>query len=333
MKRISRLLFLFAILAGTSLAQRMLGESPTQPTVVAPPETGMGEAQEDSFYAQGTKAMDEQRWADAVSAFDKVAAAKGKRTDAGLYWKAYSLDKLDKKDEARATCDALRKEQPASSWNRECMVLRVRSKVDVEGIGELARQSAQMNLDMSKMKLDFDRNFPGFYDGGDFRVFNMKGRATTEDDIKILALNSLMRQDSAKALPILRDMLHSDKSPEVKREALFVLSRSKDPQAQTIVTEVATSNADPKLQVAAIEILATGRGKDASPTLVQIYRSSADANVKRAAINGLFIVRDAPKLVELARGEKDLNQKRQIVSQLALMKDPAATDYMLELLK
>jgi hypothetical protein len=37
--------------------------------------------------------------------------------------------------------------------------------------------------------------------------------------------------------------------------------------------------------------------------------------------------------VELARGEKDLNLKRQIVSQLAVMKDPAATDYMLELLK
>ncbi len=328
MKRISRLLFLLTLLAGTSLAQRMLGESPTQPAIVASPETGVGEAQEDSFYAQGTKAMDEQRWADAVSAFDKVAAAKGKRADAGLYWKAYSLDKLDKKDEARATCDALRKEQPSSSWNRECMVLRVRSKVDVEGMRRLAEQ----NVELAHLNIDLGRGFEGF-DGPDFRVFNMKGRTTTEDDIKILALNSLMRQDSAKALPLLRDMLKSDKSPEVKREALFVLSRSKDPQAQTIVTEVATSNADPKLQGAAIEILVTSRGKDASPTLVQIYRSSADANVKRAAINGLFIVRDAPKLVELARGEKDLNQKRQIVSQLALMKDPAATDYMLELLK
>jgi len=327
MKRISRFVFLFAIIAGTSLAQRMLGESLTEPAVVALAETGAVDAQEDTFYAQGTKAMDEQRWADAVSAFDKVAAAKGKRADAGLYWKAYALDKLDKKDEARATCDQLRKDQPSSSWNRECIVLRVHTKVDVDGMRELAR----VNADLAHVNVDM-KGFEGF-DGREFRVYNMKGRATTEDDIKILALNALMRQDSAKALPILRDMLRSDKSPEIKREALFVLSRSKDPQAQAIVTEVATSNADPKLQGAAIEILVTSRSKDASPTLVQIYHSSTDAGVKRAAVNGLFIVRDAPKLVELARGEKDLNLKRQIVSQLAVMKDPAATDYMLELLK
>jgi hypothetical protein len=327
MNRIFRYLFLAAIIAGTSLAQMALGETPKEPAFAAPAESGAGDAQEETYYAQGTKAMDEQRWADAVSAFDKVAAAKGKRADAGLYWKAYSLDKLDKKDEARATCDALRKDQPSSSWNRECMVLRVHANIDVDGIREMARQ----NVELAQMNIDLGPDFKGF-DGREFRM-NMKGRATTEDDIKILALNSLMRQDSAKALPILRDMLHSDKSPEVKREALFVLSRSKDPQAQAIVTEVATSNPDPKLQGAAIEILVTSRGKDASPTLVQIYHSSADAGVKRAAVNGLFIVRDAPKLVELARGEKDLNLKRQIVSQLAVMKDPAATDYMLELLK
>jgi len=31
--------------------------------------------------------MDEHRWQDAVSAFDKVIGEKGKRVDAALYWK------------------------------------------------------------------------------------------------------------------------------------------------------------------------------------------------------------------------------------------------------
>jgi hypothetical protein len=89
-------------------------------------------AQEETAYADGEKAMNEQRWSDAVSAFDRAAAAKGKRTDASLYWEAYSLDKLGRKDESRAKCEALNKQQPSSTWNRECRVLRARTEVNVQ---------------------------------------------------------------------------------------------------------------------------------------------------------------------------------------------------------
>ena len=85
--------------------------------------------------------MDEQRWSDAVTAFDRVAAAKGHLSDAGLYWKAYSLDKLGKTDEARATCDGLSKQQPTSPWNRECLVLQTRSMLDLTKLNSIWRSS------------------------------------------------------------------------------------------------------------------------------------------------------------------------------------------------
>jgi hypothetical protein len=325
-------LFLAAIFVGTSLTQANWAERGTRVQVepaVSQPESSGADSQEDTLYTQGTKAMDEQRWADAVTAFDGVASAKGKRADAGLYWKAYSLDKLGRKDEARAVCEALRKQQPASSWNKECVVLRTHTPIDAEALRELARQSADLKVDLGEINVNTQ------YLGDGLRTYYVgKGKhTTTEDDIKILALNSLMRQDPAKALPMLKDIVHSNQSIEVRRQALFVLSRSKDPQAQTIVTDVATTKGDPELQREAIQIMAINRGKDAGPALVEIYRGATDAGVKRAALNGLFLAHDAPHLVELARAEKDLNQKRDIVSQLAIMKDPAATDYMLELLK
>ena len=49
---------------------------------------------DDDPYTAGTRAMNERRWPDAVSAFDKVINEKGKRVDSALYWKAYSLKKL-----------------------------------------------------------------------------------------------------------------------------------------------------------------------------------------------------------------------------------------------
>jgi tetratricopeptide (TPR) repeat protein len=326
MNRPTRILFLAAFLLGASTARA---------AVETDPSTEAQSAQDEALYAQGNKAMNEQRWSDAVTAFDRAAAARGKRQDASLYWKAYSLNKLGRTDEARATCDSLRKEQPSSSWVMECLVLQTRSLTDTTTLAALAQVDAMQNLDLSKLKVDLgnlhieDWQTLSRMDGKGFN----SNRPTTEDDIKILALNSLMRQDPAKALPLLRDLLKSDKPVEMRRQALFVLSRSKDPQAQAILTEVAKTNGNPEMQRQAIEMLALNRGKDAGPTLVEVYRGSTDPGVKRAALNGLFMAHDATRLVDLARGEKDLNLKRDIVSQLALMHDQAATDYMLELLK
>lgn len=344
MKRMIR----FVVLIGmtVSLVQASLGETAKAvaaaiveetPAVVAEVQPDNKPGSEDALYAEGTKAMDEQRWNDAVAAFDRVIAAKGKKLDAALYWKAYSLDKLGRKDDSRGACDVLRKEQPSSTWNKECTMLRVRT-VDVQKMVELAKTRMLSSDDWAKFDGgDFEVFGAGFGDGqndGERHVIRLRtSKTTTEDDIKILALNSLMRQDPAKAMPLLRALIHSDKPLPVRRQALFVLSRSKEPEAQALLTEVATNKASPDLQREAVEILATSHGKDAAPTLVEIYKSTTDNNVKHAALSGLFIAHDAPRLVELARAEKDLNLKRDIVSQLALMKDPAATDYMMELLK
>src|SRR5271154_5752658 len=65
-------------------------------------------ADEENAYMAGTHAMDEHRWPDAVSAFDKVISEKGERVDAAFYWKAYSLNKLGKTSLAVATCEQLR---------------------------------------------------------------------------------------------------------------------------------------------------------------------------------------------------------------------------------
>ncbi len=271
--------------------------------------------------------MDEQRWSDAVTAFDRVAAAKGQHSDASLYWKAYSLNKLGRKNESLATCESLSKQQPSSRWNRECLVLQARSVVDVTKLTDLARQTANLQIDLSRMGVS---PFAGL-GGGDLSLY--ASHPASEDDIKILAMNSLMRQDPAKGIPMLQALLKSDKPASTRKQALFVLSRSKDPQAQALLAEVAAAKGDPQMQRAAVELLSLSRGKDANPTLMDVYRESTDAGVKRAAINGLYLTHDAPRLVDLARGEKDLTLKRDIVSQLSLMNDKAATDYMIELLK
>ena len=170
--------------------------------------------------------------------------------------------------------------------------------------------------------------FGVYVEGGDSGV--ARG---SDEDLKMLALNSLLNQDPATALPLLRGILSGNQPPNVKKHALFVLAQSKSPEAESILHDAALGKLDPQLQGEAIRTMAVFQGKRANDTLAEVYRTTTDPKIKKSIISAMFITRDAPHMVEMARNEKDLELKRAIVSQLALMNDKAATDYMMELLK
>ncbi len=268
-------------------------------------------AESNDAYAIGTKALNEQRWADAVKSFDSVIDAKGKRVDAALYWKAYALQKTNQGPLALATCYQLRAQYTASAWNKDCTALTIAlqqpgiAPVPPLAINDPSSQSGYGN-----------------------------GRSTDPDtDLKILALNSLLHQDPARAMPILRSILTGDRPASLKKQAIFVLAQSKAPEAEAILHDAVTGKLNPELQRQAIQMMAVFQGKRANDTLIEVYRSTSDTRIKKSVITAIFITQDGPRMVELARAEKDLDLKRSIVSQLALMNDKAATDYMLELLK
>ena len=266
----------------------------------------------DAAYAAGTKAMNESRWTDAVAAFDQVVEAKDRRAGAALYWKAYSLGKLNKAELALETCSRLHALYPTSSWNRDCTALRL-SNADW--------RRADGSGDASHFHFDFDSD-------------NSNSRSKDPDtDLKMLALNSLIHRDPAQAMPILRDILTGNQSPDLKQHALFVLAQSHSPDAAALMHDLILGKQSPALQRQAIQASGIYLGRRANDTLLEAYRTTADPQVKRAVISALFLSQDDTHMVELARAEKNIELKRSIVSQLSLMQGKAATDYMLELLK
>ena len=279
---------------------------------------------DDDPYMVGTRAMDEHRWPDAVSAFDKVISERGERVDAAFYWKAYSLNKLGKTPLAIATCEQLRAQFAGSTWNKDCAAISVDVQVDAKAMAD------------DKVKVKMDKVHP-YVKVAPFAVYGEGGDSGvargSDEDLKMLALNSLLNKDPATALPLLRGILSGNQPPSVKKHALFVLAQSKSPEAESILHDAALGKLDPQLQGEAIRTMAVFQGKRANDTLAEVYRTTTDPKIKRSIISAMFITRDAPHMVEMARSEKDLELKRALVSQLALMNDKAATDYMMELLK
>jgi hypothetical protein len=278
---------------------------------------------DDDAYTIGTRAMDEHRWQDAVSAFDKVIGEKGKRVDAALYWKAYSLNKLGRAPLAIATCDQLHSQFADSPWNKDCNTISVDVQVDPK---MMAADNMRLRIDRVHPYVKIAPIRPDM--GGDSGV--ARG---SDEDLKMLALNSLLNRDPVTALPLLRGILSGNQPLSVKKHALFVLAQSKSPEAESILHDAALGKLDPQLQGQAIQAMAVFQGKRANDTLAEVYRTTTDPKIKSSIISAMFITKDAPRMVEMARNEKDLELKRRIVSELALMNDKAATDYMMELLK
>jgi len=300
------------------LAFALLGVAPIQAAAAVP----MFSVDDDSAYAAGTKAMDERRWADAVAAFDQVINAKGKRADAALYWKAYALNKLDKQQLAADTCQQLHAQYKDSAWNEDCRALTVSLRID--------RQQSEA---AERMARDLDRNISRSISRTTSSSSSSHSSSDPDTDIKILALNAVMRENPGQAIPVVRSILSSDQPASVKQQAFFMLGQSKSPDADALLNDIVRGKMGPELQAQAIQSSAIYRGKIANDSLAEAYRNTNDPKVKRAVISAFFISKDDVHLVELARQEKDIEMKRRIVSELSIMHGKAATDYMMELLK
>ena len=142
-------------------------------------------ASDDRLYQSGQSALDNRHWDQALEAFGTVAAHGSSRADGALYWKAYTLHKLGRRDEALAALAELRKAHAGSRWLDDAKEL-------------------ELEVNQSSGK-------PASPD------------QVAEEDLKVLALQGLMQSDPERAFPITENLLKSSHSPKLKRMVVYVL--------------------------------------------------------------------------------------------------------------
>lgn len=247
------------------------------------PEGGVpskANSNEESLYADATRAINEGRWADADTLFTKVVQQHGSRAEGALYWKAYAQNKEGKAPDALETCTQLRRAYPKSQWLEECRALEI----------EIRGQSGRP----------------------------VPPQSEPNDELKLLALNSLMQQDEARALPIVRQILSGNGSERLKERALFVLTQSNSKQAQEILGEITQGHSNPELQIKAIQMFAVMKGKQSAETLANIYRNSSNEQVKKAILQAYSVSGNSDRLLDIARHESNMQLARQAISGLGV---------------
>lgn len=253
--------------------------------IVLEPITHLGDASEaddrSNAYNDGTRAINDGRWTDAAAIFSKIAAQQGDRADAALYWKAYAENKEGQQARALETCASLGQRYSNSRWIGECDALRI----------EIQGNSGHV----------------------------VQPQSNPDEDLKLLALNALMQQDEARALPAIQQILNGNSSEKLKEKALFVLAQSNSPQAQQTLGQIARGQSNPALQLRAIKMYAAIGGKKSVDTLADIYQHSSDANVKRAILQSYLMTGSSDKLLAAARGEQNPELVKSAVRSLGAM--------------
>jgi TolA-binding protein len=243
------------------------------------------EQQKIDLYREGTGAVDQGRYEQAVTRFNRLldADSKWSRADGAYYWKADALYKLGKRDEALAALGEISKQFPQSRWINDAKALQVE-----------IQQAAGRPISPDSI---------------------------SDQDLKLLALQSLLNSDSERAVPLVDGVLKDPKNNlSLKAKALYVLAqRPNNERAREIVAAYAKNGSNPDLQIRAIGYVGTYRSKDSQQILADVYASNSDVAIKRAALRAMSTSRDSAHLFNAAKSEQNAELRREAIRSLGNM--------------
>lgn len=238
---------------------------------------------EEQLYDSATDMLDDEQWSKAAATFQKVTDMRGAHADAALYWKAYALSKSGHRTEAMETLVTLQKAYPKSRWIEDGKQLEL----------EIRRNTGQP-VDAKKVE------------------------SVEDEDLKLMAINSLMQTEPERAIPLLEGILSSPKaSAKMKERALFVLSQSSSQKATDILVRMAKSG-NPEVQSKAVRYLGIMGSERNRQILYDIYTSTGDVALKKSILKSFMVSGDRTRLLNLARNEQNPELRGDAITQLGV---------------
>lgn len=251
------------------------------PASAFPDDASQSAERQADLYDEGTDAIDEERWDDAVRYFKQAAEIKGSRTDGSIYWTAYALNRLGRRAESLQAIDSLKKAYPSSRWLDDARALELEVRQDR---GEKVAPD----------KID-------------------------DVELKMMAIQSLMRSDPEKAFPLLEKIVRGPSHTKVKERALFVLSQSASPRAQALMADLARGTSNPDLQEEAIRYIGIAGGDRNRQLLSELYGSTTSKDAKEQILKAFMIAGDKARILSAAKGEKDAELREEAIRLLGVM--------------
>jgi HEAT repeat protein len=241
------------------------------------------------MFRAGRDMIENEEWAKAAEAFRRFIDTypRDNDVDAALYWYAYALKRQGNTKEAAKALKRLIKEHERSGWREEADAM----------LTELAPALGQPKI-----------------------IDDALGRENEE--LKIIALQSLFESDPERALGFVADWLkpNSTASRRMKESAVSLLGAHGGKQAVPILLDIARNQPDAKLRQTAIHRLGEAGGEAVMDELMRIYSADPDPNIKRQVLHAFAEMDGAradAKLLEVAQNAgEEIELRKTAISRL-----------------
>ena len=290
---------------------------------------------DDNAYSSGQRALEGRRYTEALEYFNQVAARGGSRADGALYWKAYSLVRLGRADEARAALAELRKTHASSRWLDDAKALEVEAGKPVTPESESDEELKLIALN-GLMQSDPDRAFP---------LLESLLKSAQPPRIRRQAVYVLAQSNAPKAQQLLEQVARGQGNPDLQLSAIRYLGeKRRQGGSNPVLAEIYGSSNDHNVKRTILSAFESARDKD---RLLAIAKSEQDRDLRLQAIRhlgsiqgtqadlwALFQAESTPegkqmilesipsagnldKMVDVARTEKDPKLRRYAINHLS----------------
>jgi hypothetical protein len=271
---------------------------------------------DDSAYSNGQRALEGRRYTEALEYFNQVASRAGNRADGALYWKAYSLIKLGRGDEARSAIAELRKTYASSRWLDDAKALEVEAGKPVTPESESDEELKLIALN-GLMQSDPDRAFP---------LLESLLKSAQPPRIRRQAVFVLAQSNSPKAQTLLEQVAKGQGNPDLQLSAIRYLGeKRRQGGSNPILAEIYGSSSDQNVKRAVLQAFESGRDKD---RLLAIAKSEQNQDLRLHAIRMLGSIQGTQaEMWSLFQAEQSTEGKQMI---LESMPSAGNQDRMLE---
>ena len=300
---------------------------------------------------------------------------KHNQADAAIYWLAFTQKKQRHYSEAEQLLVQLENNYPKSSWVSDAKALRLeiapalgnvayvnqvmsaaQSPRPSRSVGFTAPVSpdqaptprpatAPMVVSADGRSFEFTATPPGFpsvaISGDGHYAVTLPGQSGAnamdeKDEIKAIALQSLMQSNPERALPYIGEMLKNDSkaSKGLKEVAVRLLGQYRGTSSTSLLLDLARNQSDPKLRRSAIYSLSNVEDDKVFDLLLDLATKSEDPEIAKTALRALANHRNQKakdSIGSLALNAKSLLIRRDAMYYLGERKDDASVDRLISI--
>ena len=301
-------------------------------------QTGTGSSPSLIAFRQGRDMIADEKWAQAERVFNEFIKSypTDKNVDAAWYWLAFALKREGKFKETNVALERLIKNHPKSSWINDARAMRVEiaPQLGAEGI-EITQQAEKSDTDEVKILALQSLMTLDSQRGTEIATNILKPGSASSVRLKGSAMSLLGRYGAKTALPVLSAMARNEADPGLRKRAFSALAGIDDDAALEPLKEVAMTAKEPDVIQSSVAAIGQSNSPRALAVLGEIAENGQlPTTTRKYAIAYISRRKGEPSVDELFKifdSNPPNDIKRQVIAGFGIRKSPRSQEKLVQI--